>query len=153
MSSDLNVDNLLKLADWLEANAAELLQAEALDMGVFQVARDQWSDDVYADPWGDSPAFVLESIGQTVQVHGDVCDTAACAVGWAPVAGIPKLPLESWEKYSERVFFQGRPIFSLAFPAGVHSADRRRWQHMFGYNNSNDPVEAAGRIRETVADS
>jgi len=32
------------------------------------------------------------------------CGSIGCAVGHGPYAGLPKLPGESWTKYSERVF-------------------------------------------------
>lgn len=98
--------NLLKLAEYLERPQ---LQAK-FDMRAFT----QFPEDAF------TPMTECGSVG--------------CAVGHGPYAGVPKLPDEFWDQYSERAF----------------TDDSNEWRWLFSFrwrSADNTPFGAASRIR------
>lgn len=79
----------------------------------------------------EHPIDVLDNVSE--------CGAVACAIGHGPIAGIPLNPDDlSWRAYAARVF-------------GTHETGSRAGSYMFGcYGNSNNPQDAAERIRKVL---
>jgi hypothetical protein len=74
------------------------------------------------------------------------CETAACAVGFGPLAGIQKFSFEDWYSYADRAF--GACPF---FGPDMRRGPVRAFEYMFGSQwekHDNTPEGAARRIRE-----
>lgn len=64
----------------------------------------------------DMDSYVIgESSGD--RAHVAVCGTAACAAGHGPNAGVPPLPDETWEVYTDRAFVDDAEPWSWCFSA------------------------------------
>jgi hypothetical protein len=115
-------DNLLKLADYLDALPDDY---EQFDMSEYMMER----DDQHPAYWG---TLSIEERSKPV------CGTVACAVGHGPSAGIRVYGDECWGSYADRVFgFLPDDGFDYMFASGWSVDD-------------NTPKGAAARIRTYV---
>lgn len=54
------------------------------------------------------------------------CDTVACAMGYGPVAGMPKKINEAWAAYEHRVFHNNETVYEWCFAFGWERIDNTR---------------------------
>lgn len=118
-------DNLLKLADYLDALPADY---KHFDMGSYYTYH---GEEIFPDDSDEEKPGPYDL---------NACGSSACAIGHGPNAGIPLQGDDYfWSKYARRAF-------------GVDESDYESGgNYMFGLNNSNDPKAAAKRIREVVS--
>lgn len=130
-----HIDNLLKLADFLES--------DKIPPPNFHM--DQWALEVYPDEielHGSLQEAVKERDYNTLRINEVTpekyasCNTAACAVGHGPLAGIKVYRDYDWWDYAKRVFGagEGSRAFEWLFAPG--------WSY-----TDNTPKGAAKRIR------
>jgi hypothetical protein len=133
MTTEIQRNNLIKLADYLDALPANYRHFSMQTYAAKDVTFDDYDDEAY---FADED--VLETPAQVIPTFINECGSCACAIGHAPLAGIPVEPDDSWISYEQRSFgVSGHPDHETY----------RAWDYMFGPDNSNDPKEAAERIR------